>query len=74
MHVRQKQCKHCGVSLKSKSLKNTVFSKTVTKGRPLGTTASAGHDVSKSGGRPTGTTAEAGYDVSGGRPTGIYHC
>ena len=70
VHVKQKQCKHCGVSLKSKSLKNTALSKTVTKGRPLGTTASAGYSVSN--GRPTGTTTEAGYDVSksGGRPTG----
>ena len=70
VHVKQKQCKHCGVALKSKSLKNTALSKTVTKGRPLGTTASAGYSVSN--GRPTGITTEAGYDVSksGGRPTG----
>ena len=40
----------------------------VSNGRPAGTTAEAGYDVSD--GRPTGTTAEAGYDVSGGRPTG----
>ena len=33
-------------------------------GRPFGTTAAAGFDVSKSGGRPTGTTGAAGFNVS----------
>ena len=39
-------------------------------GRPTGTTASEGYDVSHSGGRPRGTTASEGYGVfhSGGRP------
>ena len=58
VHVRQKRCKHCGFKL----LRNA--------GRPTGTTATAGFNVS--GGRPTGTTAVAGFNVSmsGGRPTG----
>ena len=56
VHVKQKQCSHCGFTLKHR------------RGRPAGTTAAAGFDVSE--GRPTGTTAAAGFDVSEGRPTG----
>ena len=37
-------------------------------GRPTGTTAAAGFDVS--GGRPTGTTAAEGFNCSSGRPVG----
>ena len=39
-------------------------------GRPRGTTAREGYQVSVSGGRPKGTTATDGYGVSGGRPRG----
>ena len=58
VHVRQKRCKLCGCVL----LRHA--------GRPTGTTATAGFNVSLSGGRPMGTSAAAGFDVSGGRPTG----
>ena len=60
VHVRQKKCKLCGCVL----LRHA--------GRPTGTTATAGFNVSLSGGRPMGTTAAAGFDVSmsGGRPIG----
>ena len=60
VHVQQKKCKHCGYVLQRRA------------GRPPGTTATAGFNVSMLGGRPFGTTAAAGFDVckSGGRPTG----
>ena len=58
VHVRQKKCKLCGCVL----LRHA--------GRPTGTTATAGFNVSLSGGRPMGTSAAAGFDVSGGRPMG----
>ena len=58
VHVRQKKCKHCGFILLRSA------------GRPTGTTAAAGFNVSLSRGRPAGTNAAAGFDVSGGRPTG----
>ena len=58
VHVRQKLCKHCGHAFQRQ------------RGRPTGTTAAAGFNVSMSGGRPTGTTAAAGFNVSDSRPTG----
>ena len=42
----------------------------MSKGRPTGTTAAKGFDVSMSGGRPTGTTTAAGFNESGGTPIG----
>ena len=36
-------------------------------GRPTGTTATTGFDVSQAGGRPMGTTAVARFKVSSGR-------
>ena len=58
VHVRQKLCKHCGHAFQRQ------------RGRPTGTTAAAGFNVSMSGGRPTGTTAAAGFNVSDSRTTG----
>ena len=54
--VKQKQYTHCGLTFKHR------------RGRPAGTTAAAGFDVSE--GRPTGATAAAGFDVSEGRAAG----
>ena len=74
VHVRQKRCKHCGFKLLRNAGRPTGTTATagfnVSGGRPIGTTAVAGFNVSMSGGRPTGTTAAVGFDVSGGRPTG----
>ena len=58
VHVRQKKCKHCGFVLQRHA------------GRPTGTTATAGFNVSVFGGRPTGTKSAVGFNVSGGRPMG----
>ena len=72
-HFRSTKCKLCKSSLTHSPGRPTGTTASegsdVSLGRPTGTTASEGSDVSL--GRPTGTTASEGSDVSLGRPTGI---
>ena len=74
VHVRCMKCKYCSFVLRGDLGRPTgttaAAGSNVSDGRPTGTTAAAGFDVSRSGGRPTGTTTAAGSNVSAGRPTG----
>ena len=68
---RQKNCK-CGFSFKTRNGRPVGTTRTagfnVSKGRPIGTTQDAGYNFT--GGRPIGTTLDAGFNASGGRPIG----
>ena len=68
VHVQQKRCKHCGFVLLRHAGRPTgttaIAGFDVSGGRPKKTTAAAGFNVSMSGGRPTGTTAAVGFNVS----------
>ena len=72
VHVRCMKCKYCSFVLRGALGRPTgttaAAGSNVSDGRPTGTTAAAGSNVSD--GRPTGTTAAAGSNVSDGRPTG----